>query len=39
VTHCWWNPINAKALRPYLKDDEEDLLGVDKTKTAKDLDD
>jgi hypothetical protein len=18
-THCWWNPINAKALRPYLK--------------------
>jgi hypothetical protein len=18
-THCWWNPVNAKALRPYLK--------------------
>jgi len=18
-THCWWNPINAKSLRPYLK--------------------
>lgn len=18
-THCWWNPINAKALRPYIK--------------------
>ncbi len=18
-THCWWNPINAKVLRPYLK--------------------
>lgn len=18
-THCWWNPINAKALRPFLK--------------------
>jgi len=18
-THCWWNPINAKCLRPYLK--------------------
>jgi hypothetical protein len=18
-THCWWNPVNAKVLRPYLK--------------------
>ena len=18
-THCWWNPINAQSLRPYLK--------------------
>lgn len=18
-THCWWNPINAKVLRPYIK--------------------
>jgi hypothetical protein len=18
-THCWWNPINAKSLRPYVK--------------------
>eukprot|EP00520_Triparma_pacifica_P000469 CAMPEP_0118660228 /NCGR_PEP_ID=MMETSP0785-20121206/15558_1 /TAXON_ID=91992 /ORGANISM="Bolidomonas pacifica, Strain CCMP 1866" /LENGTH=1050 /DNA_ID=CAMNT_0006553435 /DNA_START=177 /DNA_END=3329 /DNA_ORIENTATION=- len=38
VTHCWWNPINAKVLRPYLKDSDKALLGVDKTKTAKDLD-
>lgn len=20
-THCWWNPINAKVLRPYLKNE------------------
>lgn len=18
-THCWWNPVNAKCLRPYLR--------------------
>ena len=37
VTHCWWNPINAKVLRPYLIEGEELLLGTDKTKTVKDL--
>jgi hypothetical protein len=37
VTHCWWNPINAKILRPYLIEGEELLLGTDKTKTVKDL--
>ena len=37
VTHCWWNPINAKILRPYIKEEDKELLGVDKTKTAKEL--
>ena len=22
-THCWWNPINAKSLKPFLKNYEE----------------
>jgi hypothetical protein len=25
-THCWWNPINAKALQPYLKDAGKEYL-------------
>lgn len=24
-THCWWNPINAKALRPHIRNYEEIL--------------
>lgn len=34
-THCWWNPINAKVLRPYIRDRgyehilmDKELLGV-----------
>ena len=29
-THCWWNPINAKALRPYLKKKGYELILNDK---------
>eukprot|EP00934_Nitzschia_sp_Nitz4_P004828 Nitzschia sp. Nitz4//scaffold1_size375055//155729//157817//NITZ4_000262-RA/size375055-snap-gene-0.198-mRNA-1//1//CDS//3329541003//4818//frame0 len=29
-THCWWNPINAKALRPYLKNRGIDYMLDDK---------
>jgi hypothetical protein len=25
-THCWWNPINAKSLRPYLQRQGYDQL-------------
>ena len=39
ITHCWWNPINAKSLQPYLDlEKDKQLLGVDKTKTVSDLD-
>ena len=41
-THCWWNPINAKALRPYLKAKGYDSIlhdkeaqGVRGTKSAE----
>tara|TARA_B110000971_G_scaffold209479_1_gene235659 strand:- start:406 stop:840 length:435 start_codon:yes stop_codon:yes gene_type:complete len=27
ITHCWWNPINAKILRPYIKNNDLGLLG------------
>lgn len=29
-THCWWNPINAKALRPYLKNEGFEHILADK---------
>ena len=29
-THCWWNPINAKPLRPYLKNKGYEQLLMDK---------
>ena len=29
-THCWWNPINAKVLRPYLKNKGYDQMLKDK---------
>ena len=29
-THCWWNPINAKSLRPYLKNKGYEQLLMDK---------
>jgi hypothetical protein len=29
-THCWWNPINAKVLRPYLKKEGLDSLLSDR---------
>mmetsp|Transcript_20687 Transcript_20687/g.43263 ORF Transcript_20687/g.43263 Transcript_20687/m.43263 type:complete len:602 (+) Transcript_20687:583-2388(+) len=29
-THCWWNPINAKVLRPYLKNTGYDQMLKDK---------
>ena len=28
-THCWWNPINAKSLRPYLKNRGYEQLLLD----------
>jgi len=45
-THCWWNPINAKALRPYIKAAGKEyllsaeaqnapLLGVDRLTPKK----
>jgi len=45
-THCWWNPINAKALRPYIKTAGKEyllsaeaqnapLLGVDRLTPKK----
>ena len=33
-THCWWNPINAKALQPFLKDaGKEHLLSPEVQNT------
>jgi len=29
-THCWWNPINAKILRPYLKKEGFEHILADK---------
>jgi len=29
-THCWWNPINAKVLRPFLKKKGYELVLTDK---------
>jgi hypothetical protein len=29
-THCWWNPINAKVLRPYLKKEGFEHILTDK---------
>ena len=41
-THCWWNPINAKALRPYIRDSgyehilhDKELLGLKGTTEDK----
>eukprot|EP00980_Cylindrotheca_fusiformis_P006114 scaffold1319_cov126-Cylindrotheca_fusiformis.AAC.3 len=34
-THCWWNPINAKVLRPYLK--KEGFEHILKDKEAQGL--
>jgi len=31
-THCWWNPINAKALRPYLQKKGYEHLLFDRVK-------
>jgi len=31
-THCWWNPINAKCLRPYLSASHQHLLGSSQSK-------
>ncbi len=25
-THCWWNPMNAKVLQPYIKNSAYELL-------------
>lgn len=36
-THCWWNPINAKALRPYLKDAGKEYLLSPEVQNAKPL--
>ena len=29
-THCWWNPINAKVLRPYLRNNGYEHMLNDK---------
>lgn len=29
-THCWWNPINAKVLRPYIRKNGYEALLFDK---------
>mmetsp|Transcript_37408 Transcript_37408/g.112123 ORF Transcript_37408/g.112123 Transcript_37408/m.112123 type:complete len:95 (-) Transcript_37408:434-718(-) len=29
-THCWWNPINARVLHPYLKNQGYEHLLYDK---------
>jgi hypothetical protein len=29
-THCWWNPINASVLRPYIKNSEYEHILFDK---------
>jgi hypothetical protein len=29
-THCWWNPMNAKALRPYLQNKGYEYMLDDK---------
>ena len=31
-THCWWNPINAKVLQPYLKKQGFEYILNDKEK-------
>merc|ERR1740139_241602 len=31
-THCWWNPINAKKLRPYLKEAGKEHILFDRVK-------
>jgi hypothetical protein len=36
-THCWWNPINAKALRPFLKDAGKEYLLSPEVQNAKPL--
>lgn len=36
-THCWWNPINAKALRPFLKDTGKEYLLSPEVQNAKPL--
>jgi hypothetical protein len=28
-THCWWNPINAKVLRPYIRESEYESMLFD----------
>jgi len=30
-THCWWNPINAKCLQPYIKNSGYEHILFDKT--------
>lgn len=44
-THCWWNPINAAALRPYIKDSayehilfDKESLGLKGTTEGKNAD-
>jgi len=44
-THCWWNPINAKVLQPYIKNSgyehilwDETTLGLKGTTDGKNID-
>ena len=44
-THCWWNPINAKALQPYIRNSgwehiltDKATLGLKGTTDGKNID-
>jgi hypothetical protein len=44
-THCWWNPVNAGVLQPYIRNSsyyhilfEEETLGLKGTTDGKNID-
>ena len=44
-THCWWNPINARVLQPYIRNSsyyhilfEKETLGLKGTTDGKNID-